>query len=33
MLIADPEAEQFWPGQSQQLFDKLQGRATGPIHR
>jgi len=27
MLIADPEAEQFWPGQSQQLFDKLQGKS------
>jgi hypothetical protein len=25
LLITDPEAEQFWPGQSQELFDKLQG--------
>jgi Alpha/beta hydrolase family len=25
LLIADPEGEQFWPGQSQQLFEKLQG--------
>jgi hypothetical protein len=25
LLITDPEGEQFWPGQSQQLFDKLQG--------
>jgi hypothetical protein len=25
LLIADPEGEQFWPGQSQRLFDELQG--------
>jgi len=25
LLITDPEDEQFWPGQSQQLFDKLRG--------
>jgi hypothetical protein len=25
LLITDPEDEQFWPGQSQQLFDRLQG--------
>jgi hypothetical protein len=25
LLITDPEGEQFWPGQSQRLFDKLQG--------
>ena len=25
LLITDPEGEQFWPGQSQQLFDKLRG--------
>jgi alpha-beta hydrolase superfamily lysophospholipase len=25
LLITDPEGEQFWPGQSQQLFEKLQG--------
>jgi len=23
MLVADPEGEQFWPGQSQQLFQAL----------
>jgi hypothetical protein len=23
-LVTDPEGEQFWPGQSQQLYDKLQ---------
>ena len=23
LLITDPEGEQFWPGQSQQLFEKL----------
>jgi dienelactone hydrolase len=25
LLIADPEGEQFWPGQSQQLYDGLTG--------
>jgi Prolyl oligopeptidase family len=25
MLITDPEDEQFWPGQSQQLYDQLPG--------
>jgi hypothetical protein len=25
LLITDPEGEQFWPGQSQQLFDRLTG--------
>jgi hypothetical protein len=25
LLITDPEGEQFWPGQSQQLFDHLHG--------
>ena len=25
MLIADPEGEQFWPGQSRQLYDALPG--------
>ena len=25
LLITDPEGEQFWPGQSQQLFDALSG--------
>ncbi len=25
MLITDPEDEQFWPGQSQQLYDRLPG--------
>jgi hypothetical protein len=28
MLIADPEGEQFWPGQSQQLHDALPGPKT-----
>jgi hypothetical protein len=28
MLIADPEGEQFWPGQSQQLYDALPGPKT-----
>jgi hypothetical protein len=23
VLITDPEGEQFWPGQSQRLFEKL----------
>jgi hypothetical protein len=26
MLVTDPEGEQFWPGQSQVLFDALPGR-------
>ena len=25
MLVTDPEGEQFWPGQSQQLYDALPG--------
>jgi hypothetical protein len=25
LLITDPDGEQFWPGQSQQLFDRLPG--------
>jgi hypothetical protein len=25
LLITDPEGEQFWPGQSQQLFERLKG--------
>ena len=25
LLITDPEEEQFWPGQSQQLYDRLPG--------
>jgi len=28
MLIADPEGEQFWPGQSQHLYDALPGPKT-----
>lgn len=28
MLIADPEGEQFWPGQSRQLYDRLQSPKT-----
>jgi len=28
MLITDPEGEQFWPGQSQKLYDVLQGPKT-----
>jgi hypothetical protein len=26
ILVTSPENEQFWPGQSQELFDKLSGR-------
>jgi hypothetical protein len=38
MLVTDPENEQFWPGQSQQLFDRLNGdkelaRFAGTHHR
>jgi hypothetical protein len=25
LLITDPEGEQFWPGQSRQLYDRLPG--------
>jgi hypothetical protein len=25
VLITDPEGEQFWPSQSQQLYDRLNG--------
>jgi hypothetical protein len=25
LLITDPEGEQFWPGQSQELYDRLPG--------
>jgi hypothetical protein len=28
MLIADPEGEQFWPGQSRELYDLLPGPRT-----
>jgi hypothetical protein len=28
ILITDPEGEQFWPGQSQKLYDALPGRKT-----
>jgi hypothetical protein len=28
MLITDPEGEQFWPGQSQKLYDALSGPKT-----
>ena len=28
MLVADPEGEQFWPGQSQQLYQALPGAKT-----
>ncbi len=28
MLIASPEGEQFWPGQSQKLYDALPGQKT-----
>jgi hypothetical protein len=28
MLITDPEGEQFWPGQSRQLYDLLRGPKT-----
>lgn len=34
MLVADPEGEQFWPGQSQQLYQALPGpRALIPFTR
>jgi hypothetical protein len=25
MMVTDPEGEQFWPGQSQRLYDALPG--------
>jgi hypothetical protein len=28
LLITDPEGEQFWPGQSQQLYEQLQAPKT-----
>ena len=28
LLVTDPDHEQFWPGQSQQLVDMLPGTAT-----
>jgi len=28
MLVTDPEGEQFWPGQSQQLYDALPGQKS-----
>ncbi len=28
MLVTDPDHEQFWPGQSQQLYDRLPGDKT-----
>lgn len=28
VLVTDPEHEQFWPGQSRQLYDKLPGEKT-----
>ena len=34
LLITEPEDEQFWPGQSQQLYDWLPGdEAAGRVHR
>ena len=34
VLVTDPDHEQFWPGQSRQLYDKLPGREdAGPLHR
>jgi hypothetical protein len=34
LLITDPEGEQFWPGQAQQLFDRLPGaEGAHPLHR
>jgi len=40
VLVTNPDNEQFWPGQSQELFDKLTGKkvivafteAEGPTH-
>jgi hypothetical protein len=31
VLVTDPDNEQFWPGQSRQLFDKLPGEAKAII--
>jgi hypothetical protein len=28
MFVADPEDEQFWPGQSQEVFDALKSPKT-----
>jgi hypothetical protein len=28
LLVTDPEGEQFWPGQSQELYDTLPGKKT-----
>ena len=28
MLVTDPDNEQFWPGQSRQLYDKLPAGKT-----
>jgi hypothetical protein len=31
VLVTDPENEQFWPGQSRELFEKLPGEAKAII--
>jgi hypothetical protein len=31
LLVTDPDNEQFWPGQSRELFDRLPGEAKGII--
>ena len=33
VLVTDPDHEQFWPGQSRQLYDKLPAGRRGPLHR
>ena len=33
VLITDPDHEQFWPGQSGELYDKLSGEDADPLHR
>ena len=34
VLVTDPEHEQFWPGQSRELYDKLPpARSTNQLHR
>jgi hypothetical protein len=31
LLVTDPDNEQFWPGQSRELFDRLSGEAKAII--
>jgi hypothetical protein len=32
ILVTSPENEQFWPGQSQELFDKLSGKSHRRVY-